>query len=105
MESEFPALALGTLVENAVKYGIAPKPDGGVITIAACRTGDDLEVAVRDTGVGFAGKQGSGIGLVNVRTGLKIQYGDRGRLELAGILPTGMCATIRIPCRPMTEPA
>ena len=100
---EFPALALGTLVENAVKHGVAPKPEGGTITVHACRVGDEIEVEVTDSGVGFTGKQGTGIGLVNIRTRLRTQYGARGSLELAAVRPTGVRATIRLPFRSVTE--
>jgi CheY-like chemotaxis protein len=37
------------LLTNAVKF----TPDGGAVTVAVKRTGDDVEVMVRDTGVGI----------------------------------------------------
>lgn len=100
---EFPALALGTLVENAVKHGVAPKPDGGTIAVRVYRVADEIEVEVTDSGIGFTGKQGTGIGLVNIRTRLRTQYGARGRLELAAVRPNGVRATIRLPFRPVSE--
>ena len=97
-ECEFPSLTLATLVENAVKHGIGPAPDGGVIEVRARRVSDSLEVEVADTGVGFSGIGGSGIGLANVRAHLTTLYGARGSLALAGNHPSGVLASIRLPC-------
>jgi hypothetical protein len=71
----FPALTIATLVENAVKHGIAPAPGGGTISVTARRQGRMLQVEVADTGVGFSGTSGSGIGLANIRARLSALYG------------------------------
>jgi len=47
-----PALAM-TLVENAVKHGIEPSADGGVVEVSAERDGERLIIRVVDTGVGL----------------------------------------------------
>lgn len=56
--SELPAIracqkalrrALGSLIENAIKY----TPDGGRITLAARRSGDEVEISVTDNGRGI----------------------------------------------------
>src|SRR5205823_5729174 len=67
----FPPLTLATLVENAVKHGIEPAPAGGTITVVVRHVGDVLEAVVSDTGVGFSGSSGSGIGLANIRARLQ----------------------------------
>ena len=96
---EFPALSIATLVENAVKHGIAPAPAGGAIRVQARRIGATLEVSVADTGIGFSGSGGSGIGLANIRARLHTLYGDAGVLTLEANEPNGVRACIRLPER------
>jgi LytS/YehU family sensor histidine kinase len=95
----FPPLALATLVENAMKHGIAPLPSGGTITISASARDGQLEVVVADNGVGLKTDcgGGSGIGLYNVRARLATLYGARASLHVQANQPTGVCATIRLP--------
>jgi signal transduction histidine kinase len=40
---------IGNLIENAIKY----TPDGGQITLASRRTGDEVEISVTDNGRGI----------------------------------------------------
>jgi sensor histidine kinase YesM len=48
-----PPLVLLTLVENAVKHGIAPLVQGGSIRLSAATQGDDVIVEVADDGAGI----------------------------------------------------
>jgi hypothetical protein len=94
----FPPLMLQTLVENAIKHGLEPKPGGGSIWIRAQKAGDKLRVTVADDGVGFTeGGSGTGVGLRNLRERLKLQYGDAASLELAGNFPSGVAAALTLP--------
>ena len=52
----FPSMMLQTLVENAIKHGLEPKPEGGRLEIGAEIVDGQLVVQVRDTGVGFMPK-------------------------------------------------
>jgi len=56
-----------------------------------------LEAGVADTGAGFSGSGGSGLGLANTRARLRALYGERGALALAVNQPRGVRATIRVP--------
>lgn len=47
-----PSFSLQTLVENAIKHGIEPRPEGGLVEIAIRLKGKTLEVVVADDGAG-----------------------------------------------------
>jgi sensor histidine kinase YesM len=46
-------MMLQTLVENAIKHGIEPKPEGGRVRVSAQVVDGQLQVEVADTGVGL----------------------------------------------------
>ncbi len=91
-----PPVMLLTLVENAIKHGIAPAERGGHITVRARAEDDWLVVDVRDTGRGFA-SAGAGDGLANLRARLATEFGAAGRLELAHNTPSGVVASLILP--------
>jgi sensor histidine kinase YesM len=92
-----PPMVLPTLVENAVKHGLSPLPEGGHIAVVARRDGETLEVQVRDTGAGFTASGGAGVGLANTRARLAALYGSSASLQLSASLPRGVTATVRLP--------
>ncbi|MCX7041563.1 MAG: histidine kinase [Gammaproteobacteria bacterium] len=94
----FPAMMLQTLVENAIKHGLEPKPGGGTIWILARNDHDSVSVTVADDGQGFSELGGgSGIGLKNVRERLRLSYGDRAAFSIVANFPNGVAATISLP--------
>jgi LytS/YehU family sensor histidine kinase len=95
-----PPMVMPTLVENAVKHGLGPLPEGGRIDVRARRAGEDIEIEVRDTGAGFTASKGSGVGLANTRSRLAGLYGTRASLQLAAGAPRGVVATLRLPFEP-----
>jgi signal transduction histidine kinase len=94
---DLPPLTVATLAENAVKHGIAPHAAGGTIEVSAQAIGGVLEVTVADTGAGFSGSGGSGIGLANTRARLATLYGAAGTLTLENNRPAGVVARMRLP--------
>jgi signal transduction histidine kinase len=97
----FPPLILLTLVENAIKHGIEPKPGSGHIRIDAIREhradGVHIRVSVTDNGAGLSAGLGHGVGLSNIRVQLALKYGDRAALSLTSGLEGGAVACIDIP--------
>ncbi|WP_109125518.1 histidine kinase [Dyella sp. C11] len=93
-----PPMMLQTLVENAIKHGLEPKPGGGTIWILARRDDDAVSITVADDGRGFSeAGGGTGIGLKNVRERLRLIYGTDALLSVVGNVPEGVAATITIP--------
>jgi len=102
---EVPPMMLLTLVENAIKHGLAPQREGGRVDVAARVDGDRLCLEVVDTGRGFGGDtSGGGTGLANVRARLAASFGSAAQFTLAPRVPHGLRATIRMPA-PRSEAA
>ncbi|MFO1323774.1 MAG: histidine kinase [Burkholderiales bacterium] len=93
----FPPMMLVTLVENAIRHGITPVPEGGEVRIVARRTGATLRVDVVDTGRGLSESSGAGVGLANIRARLATLYDGGARLKLTPNSPRGVVATIEVP--------
>jgi hypothetical protein len=97
----FPPMMLLTLVENAVKHGLEPKPEGGSLSVSAVVANGALQVAVADSGLGFGASQrgGTGVGLVNVRERLQALFGPAAQLQIEANAQGGTIATIAVPYR------
>jgi LytS/YehU family sensor histidine kinase len=92
-----PALTIATLVENAVRHGVAPKTEGGSISIHTERVENALFIEVCDDGVGLQYSSGKGLGLATVRARLRSAFGDKSLLLIEQRQPNGVRAEIRIP--------
>ena len=93
----FPPMMLISLVENAIKHGVDPCCESGMITIRAREDEGRLRVSVTDTGEGVKPKQGGGVGLTNIRERLKALYGSSARLVMEENAPRGVVASIEVP--------
>jgi LytS/YehU family sensor histidine kinase len=95
-----PSLLLQPLVENAMKYAIAPREQGGLVSVIAGIEGNELRLAVVDDGPGLSMGSGTGngrgVGLRNTRERLKVLYGDAHRIEVADAGP-GLRVEMRLP--------
>jgi len=103
-----PFLALQPLVENAIRHGLAGKPDGGSITIVAENTGAECMISVEDDGVGMdprrlredmsdAHLSGAHVGLGNVDDRMRSAFGDDFGLIVDTAPGAGTKITLRVP--------
>ncbi|HXB70357.1 MAG TPA: histidine kinase [Candidatus Acidoferrales bacterium] len=92
-----PNLALQPLVENAVRYAVAPRAAGGRVEIAARVAGGSLTIEVQDDGPGAPGGFREGVGLSNTRARLEQLYGVSSHLELGNTPGGGFRARMAIP--------
>jgi LytS/YehU family sensor histidine kinase len=92
-------MMLLTLIENALKHGLAPLPEGGSITVEVRQVGGRLLMRVADTGRGLVPGSGAGTGLANIRSRLKAMYGSAASLSLRHNQPRGLVAEIDLPGR------
>jgi len=100
-----PPMVLPTLVENAIKHGLSPLPEGGRIDIRARAEGSGFVLEVTDNGAGFSATGGSGVGLANTRSRLAALYGTDASLSLAMGQPRGVVASVRLPLQMEEQPA
>jgi two-component system, LytTR family, sensor kinase len=103
-----PFLALQPLVENAVRHGLASKPNGGTITITAENAGSECVIIVEDNGIGMdpsrltedlddAHLSGAHVGLGNVDDRMRSTFGDDFGLVVDTAPGAGMKITLRVP--------
>jgi signal transduction histidine kinase len=87
LDAEVPRLILQPLVENAIKHGIGPRTEPGVIQISSRRRDDVIWLEVRDNGVGVnpsaRTRLDGGVGLANTRDRLECLYGTHQQLQLS----------------------
>ena len=87
------------MVENAVKYGIAKRVQGGAVVITALRINAKLTLSVYNDGPQLIDgwqNQPSAVGIWNVRTRLESLYGNEFELKLRTHLG-GVEALISVP--------
>jgi len=96
-----PSLILQPLIENAIKYAVAPMEAGGKLSITAGLDGDFLEIQIADTGPGLDNlevEQNSvGVGLRNTIDRLHEFYGDSYSFKLEHAKPSGLKVYMRLP--------
>lgn len=98
-----PPLTLQPIVENAVRHGIGPKPEGGTLLISAHNRNGITEIVVEDDGVGMSSvqlemlerDQASGIGFRNVNRRLQMLYNLR--LEISSVQGKGTRVKLTVP--------
>lgn len=93
-----PSMVLQTLVENAIKHGLEPKPGGGTIWVLGREFDNHITITVADDGQGFGGNSsGTGIGLKNLRERLRLTCGPQSSFAIVSNFPSGVAATITLP--------
>jgi len=97
-----PNMLLQPLVENAVRYGVAPLVEGGRIGIRSALHADRLRIMIGNSGRrGEDGqkKNGNGIGLGNTAERLKTLYGTDFEFSLAWPEAGGCEVVLELPLR------
>ncbi|NMB24484.1 MAG: sensor histidine kinase [Firmicutes bacterium] len=129
LDSEIPKFTLLPIVENAFEHGLHPKAGQWELQIRVKRIGHRIAFIVRDNGVGFTderlreirgelktplltkastwqmepntGKRRRGIGLKNVDTRLKLQFGSKNRVRVFSELGKGTVVVLTFPASGM----
>lgn len=103
-----PPLVLQTLVENAVKYGISPRPEGGTIEITARCNDGQLRLRVTNPGELEADAAGAtastGLGLKNAAARLRLSFGERATLKVRSEAASLVVAEVTVPAHAAGRP-
>jgi two-component system LytT family sensor kinase len=103
MNMQMPSLLLQPLIENAIKYAISPREEGGRIRIGGELSGNELRLAVSDDGPGMGDPSrltnGRGVGIRNTRERLQVLYGEKGKVLVSNSHP-GLQVLLSFPAEP-----
>jgi len=99
-----PLLIVQPLVENALRHGLAPRVEAGLLNVRARRENGATRIDVEDTGVGLPGGWSlattKGTGLRNLASRLQAEFGADASLEVTARAEGGVRATVRVPYVP-----
>lgn len=94
-----PPMLVQTLIENAIKHGIAKARAGGEIVLSTHRTEDELRITVSNTGR-LVANAGGGVGLANSLERLRLLFGGKATLRLSAEDSQRVTAEVVIPLEP-----
>jgi LytS/YehU family sensor histidine kinase len=95
---QLPVMLLQTLVENAIKHGIAELPSGGLLRISAVLRDGMLILEVENPRPAAPIRPAhEGVGLRNAHDRLRLLFGARASLDLDLSKPAVAIARLRIP--------
>ncbi len=92
-----PAMLMQTLVENAIKHGIAPLKHGGTLRISARVVEKNLHIDIGNPRPMDNVAPTEGIGLRNASARLRLLFGQAASLKVDLLDPTRAVAQVRIP--------
>ncbi|GAA5444554.1 hypothetical protein Misp06_02741 [Microbulbifer sp. NBRC 101763] len=105
MEESIPPLLIQLLAENAVRHGIDKSRMGGELLIKIFKEKDHISITVTNPGTlenlnsevttpGERKVQNTGLGLINIKKRLSLQYGNRAsfNLQQQGLLVVAQCS-------------
>jgi two-component system LytT family sensor kinase len=108
LDCVLPSLTLQPLIENAIKYGVAPRAAGGSVEISASLDDDILALEIRDDGPGASSdvtESASGVGLRAVRQRLDVRYPGASRFSVQTAPNTGFVVRLGLPAHSRAEAA
>ena len=104
-----PSMLLQPLIENSIKHGLEPRISGGTVTLRSRIAEDRLLLEIEDDGVGIEPggpttapvsglvREGSGIGMRNVRERIQVLYGDEAHVDIVSRPGRGTRVSLRMP--------
>ena len=112
-------LVIQPILENAIYYGVGhmDEDDDGKIIVRGEKKGDDIYISIEDNGMGMredvleniltdnskVPKHGSGVGVINVHSRIRLMFGESYGLTVYSEPDEGTRVVIHIPAIPYTE--
>ena len=112
-------LVIQPLLENAIYYGVGnmDEDDDGQSLVRGEKKGEDIYISIEDNGMGMpedirdniltdnskVPKHGSGVGVINVHSRIRLMFGPEYGLEVYSELDEGTKVVIHIPAIPYTK--
>ena len=106
------------ILENAIYYGVGnmDEDDDGMIIVTGEKRDGDILITIEDNGMGMreevleniltdsskVPKHGSGVGVINVHSRIRLMFGEEYGLFIESEPDEGTKVTIRIPAIPYT---
>ena len=106
------------ILENAIYYGVGnmDEDDDGMIIVTGEKRDEDILITIEDNGMGMreevleniltdsskVPKHGSGVGVINVHSRIRLMFGEEYGLFIESEPDEGTKVTIRIPAIPYT---
>lgn len=111
-------LVIQPILENAIYYGVGnmDEDDDGMIIVTGEKRDEDILITIEDNGMGMreevleniltdsskVPKHGSGVGVINVHSRIRLMFGEEYGLFIESEPDEGTKVTIRIPAIPYT---
>jgi LytS/YehU family sensor histidine kinase len=102
LEARVPPMMVQTLVENAVKHGVAALPQGGVVRVRAAIDGHSMTISVSNSGTMRHEYDEGGHGLRNTMARLRLLYDHHASFSLTDASGETV-ATVTLPFEPAHE--
>ncbi len=96
-QAQIPPMLLQTLVENAIKHGIAHSSKEGLIQIKGELQGNLIQLEVINPGHLKTKGESTGIGLMNSQNRLQLLFGETAHIDLKPLDKNHVLASVTIP--------
>jgi LytS/YehU family sensor histidine kinase len=97
LQAQIPPMLLQTLVENAIKHGIAHSAKEGLIEINGELVEDQIHLQVINPGHLKIKGESTGIGLLNSQNRLTLLFGETAHIDLKPLDKNRILASVSIP--------
>ncbi|MES2419042.1 MAG: histidine kinase [Bacteroidota bacterium] len=94
-----PRFSIQTLIENAIKHGVAKQKNGGLVMLDISKKDNLICISITNPGKLDYGHAKAGIGLKNLRARLILEYQNSAKLEVVDKFNGFIYTTLLIPIR------